>query len=408
MQESLDNLAYVPVFELDALLDDFLLNLVLITGATSDSSDEPGPQLVQWVHSSDLVDPSPFLAPRTVLLTTGSQFGAEPDRDALDSYVRSLVAAGITALGIGVGLQWERIPPALISACELHRLPLIRVPYDTPFLAVVRTAAQLQGTTRAAEWGRETTALPSRLTRTERLVAGEAALRLATLTLLRNDQRDLAEQIAAAAMPALPRGAVVVMSFADPLPSACQRELTPLTTATDGVLSAATSTGTLVVAEVQRSAAIRQLLTQHRIAAGLSERGTLQDLSELIEQAERAAHLAHQSDTDAPLSYRPDMHAGVLQLLHESPEATRRAQGLLAPLRRHDERHGDVLTDSIATWLRYNGQMSVAAQQLSVHRHTLRSRLHTAATLLQLDIDDPSTRAELWAALSITTPGGAR
>ncbi|MFC6236166.1 helix-turn-helix domain-containing protein [Leucobacter soli] len=36
-----------------------------------------------------------------------------------------------------------------------------------------------------------------------------------------------------------------------------------------------------------------------------------------------------------------------------------------------------------------------------MHRHTLRSRVQTAATLLQRDLDDPDTRAELWAALRV-------
>lgn len=133
------------------------------------------------------------------------------------------------------------------------------------------------------------------------------------------------------------------------------------------------------------------------------------ELPELLEQAERSAELARLQQLAAPLQYRPEMHAGVLQLLQGSLEASRRAQGLLTPLRRHDERHRDDLEHSLFVWLKHHGQTSPAAAELGLHRHTLRTRVQSAASLLQRDLDDPDTRAELWAAfrLSAQAPGGS-
>ena len=86
-------------------------------------------------------------------------------------------------------------------------------------------------------------------------------------------------------------------------------------------------------------------------------------------------------------------------------QPVRRAQGLLSPLRHHDERHRDDLQHSLSVWLSHHGQTSAASAELGVHRHTLRTRVSTAESLLQRDLDDPDTRAELWAALRIVQGG---
>lgn len=397
MEPTFARVAPSPVIELDALLHDYLLGLVLIAGVEHDTGSRP----VQWVHSSDLTDPGPFLTPRTVLLTTGAQFGEAPAPETIDAYVQGLVQAGATALGVGVGLQWERIPPPLIEACDRHRLPLFRVPYDTPFLAVVRTGARLLDTRTTEGWGREQSLPPGPQSRRDRLAASEAALRVAVLQLLLGGRRELADQVASHLLPPLPRRSLAVLSFADPPPATLAAEMAPLIAEQPGVFSASTAGVTTVIAEAGLVAALRRVLARHRMPAGVSERGSMGELPELVEQASRAAALALRQDPPAPLDYRPAMHAGVLQLLQSSPEAARRALGLLAPLRRHDERHGDRLELSVATWLRNNGQISPTAAELGVHRHTLRARVQTAAELLQRDLDDPDARAELWAALRL-------
>ena len=131
--------------ELGVLLRQYQLGLVLIAGAGEGerAADAALELPVQWVHSSDMRDPTPFLTRRTVLLTTGTQFGDDLTRADAEDYVGRLRSAGITALGFGVGIAWERIPPSLLAACESLSLPLFRVPYATPFLAIVQTAARL-------------------------------------------------------------------------------------------------------------------------------------------------------------------------------------------------------------------------------------------------------------------------
>lgn len=124
---------------LGALLRQFPLGLVLIAGFDNVTSEQP----VQWVHNSDLSDPTPFLTPRTVLLSTGAQFAEEPSTADALAYVQRLVDAGVCALGFAAEVHWMRTPGALIAACDALGLPLFRVPYRTPFLAIIQTAARL-------------------------------------------------------------------------------------------------------------------------------------------------------------------------------------------------------------------------------------------------------------------------
>lgn len=387
--------------ELDTLLRDYLLGLVLIAGASGEEESRP----VQWVHSSDLEDPAPFLTPRTVLLTTGRQFTASLEHDQADAYVHRLKDTGVTALGVAIGVEWDRIPPTLIDACERHQLPLFRVPYDTPFIAIVRTAARLiEAASHTAEpWDREVGGSSSLLRRRQNLVAVEAALRRAVLRLLAEGQRELAEDIAAPLLPRLPRGQVHALALPPTLTARTMTELTPLIADRPGVFSATSDEQLTVIAEASALGETRRLLGRYGVSAGISERGSLAELSELLSQAERAAELARLRGDEAPLTYRPEMHRGVLQLLQGSLEATRRAQGLLGPLTRHDERHDDNLERSLAVWLAHHGQTSAAASELGVHRHTLRSRIATAAHLLQRDLDAPDSRAEIWTALRLTS-----
>ncbi len=100
---------------------------------------------IRWVHSSDLVDPTPFLSEGLVLLTTGTQF---PHGDGGDSpeayhfYVQRLAARGVVGLGFGTEVVRAGIPPALVDACRTERMPLFEVPYRTPFIAVARANAE--------------------------------------------------------------------------------------------------------------------------------------------------------------------------------------------------------------------------------------------------------------------------
>lgn len=116
---------------------------------------------VPWVHTSELDDPTPYLAGGELLLTTGLKLGTDPA--ALRGYVHRLADAGVVGLGFGVGLGHDSVPEPLVAAAEERGLPLLRVPRPTPFIAISKAvsaalaADQYKAVTTALEAQRELT-----------------------------------------------------------------------------------------------------------------------------------------------------------------------------------------------------------------------------------------------------------
>ena len=75
------------------------------------------------------------------------------------------------------------------------------------------------------------------------------------------------------------------------------------------------------------------------------------------------------------------------------------AQTRLAPVREHDAASGAELERTLTVWLEHDAGIESAAAALGIHRHTLRSRIAQAGTLLDADLSSFPARAELWAAL---------
>ncbi|MFC4244915.1 PucR family transcriptional regulator [Gryllotalpicola reticulitermitis] len=97
---------------------------------------------IAWVHSSDLADPTLFLADGHVLLTTGGQFGdGRPTRAFARDYVERLIARGIIGVGFGTEVLRDGAPETFVDACARAGLPLFIVPYRIPFIAVAQANA---------------------------------------------------------------------------------------------------------------------------------------------------------------------------------------------------------------------------------------------------------------------------
>lgn len=131
-----------PQPTLRALLSRRDLDLRLSSDET-DLSPEALDAPLRWVHSSDLIDPTPFLADDLLLLTTGTQFaGVEDDADRYMQYVVRLRARGVRGLGFGTEVVRDGVPALLVDACRAERMPLFEVPYRTPFIALARANAE--------------------------------------------------------------------------------------------------------------------------------------------------------------------------------------------------------------------------------------------------------------------------
>ncbi|MDT7674796.1 MAG: hypothetical protein QOD82_2698 [Pseudonocardiales bacterium] len=95
---------------------------------------------VSWAHVSEMVDPTEFLRGGELLLLIGVSLPA--GEQAQHTYVDRLADAGVAAIGFGVGVHWDEVPPALIVAADRVGLPLLLVPRAVPFLAITRAVAQ--------------------------------------------------------------------------------------------------------------------------------------------------------------------------------------------------------------------------------------------------------------------------
>ncbi len=144
------------------VLDIPALALVLRAGRTA--IDAP----VRWVAVSELEDPTPYLDGGEILLTTGLRLGEQD----WSGFVDRLSRAGVSAVGIGVGLTHDRVPSGLVAAADAAGLPLLEVPEPTPFMAVSRAISDLLA---AAEYEAVTRTVAAQRDLTRAALAPEGA-----------------------------------------------------------------------------------------------------------------------------------------------------------------------------------------------------------------------------------------
>lgn len=340
-----------------------------------------------WVHSSDLVDPTPFLSPGDALLTTGTQWSSDDD---IAPWVTRLAAAGVPAIGFGTEVIRDGTPDALEAACAAHGVALLEVPYRTPFIAVARAVADLETEERYARvrWTLET----------QRAIA-VAALRPSGIAAV---VAELARRIGADAGIVDPSGSVLGTSPPQPVLDEALGMLRAgrrAARAVDGwslqTVGAATAlTGVLAIGPGSlHDDAERAVITSVVALAGLA--GVADRDAHAASAADTAARLAAlRSAVQAALVASEPSPALVAEPLDPDDPAT-----LVQPLLEHDAATGDELVETLSTWLRCDAVAEATALRLGIHRHTVRARLRRAAELLDRDLEAFSARAEVWAAL---------
>jgi purine catabolism regulator len=107
---------------------------------------------------SELAEPGPWLQGGELLLTIGLLLD-ESDAGCA-AYVAGLCAAGVRALGLGLGadLRYQSAPQSLVRAAEDAGLPLLTVPDGVPFIAVTKAvfAWRAREDRRQLEWALHT------------------------------------------------------------------------------------------------------------------------------------------------------------------------------------------------------------------------------------------------------------
>lgn len=122
-------------------------------------------QDINWVAVTELEDPQRFINGGELVLTTGLRLRSAPEQRR---FVRQVQRAGAVGIGFGIGLSHDVVPPAMIAEANRWGLPMVAVPYETPFIAIGKLVADAQS---ADHYGK-----------LERLIAGHQVLARALLT----------------------------------------------------------------------------------------------------------------------------------------------------------------------------------------------------------------------------------
>lgn len=105
--------------------------------------------VVRWVHVSEVDDPTPWLMGGEMLITTNLY-----DREAstLLSYFDALKKSGVAAVGYGTGWPGKYVPSAWRAAAAAANLPLLEVPFETPYIALSEFVAARLAEERARDF----------------------------------------------------------------------------------------------------------------------------------------------------------------------------------------------------------------------------------------------------------------
>lgn len=337
-----------------------------------------------WVHSSDLADPTPFLGDGDALLTTGTQWNSD---DEIEPWVARLAVAGVPGVGFGTEVIRDGTPDALVAACARHGIALLEVPYRTPFIAVTRAVADADARERYARvrWTLETQrALALAALRPDGVAAVlaelarriDAPVALVSLVEAEGADGEAPETVADSAQRMLAAGRRAARTV-----DGWSLQTVGAPGSLPGVLAVGPTT--------PDDDAVRAVVTSVVAMAGLARRAAPPpeggDDGERLERLRtQLARLLAESD---PAPLRPAEQDGET------------GAELLATLRVHDAGTGEELEATLTAWLQEDAVAEAAALRLGIHRHTVRARVRRAGDVLDRDLSSFAARAEVWAAL---------
>ncbi len=392
----------------ESLVDE--LGLTLATG------EQNARATVRWVHSTELLDPTPWLRGGELLLTTGLQLsGAKPQRELIER----LAAHEIAGLGFGTGFVHKKLPAAILNTARKLDFPLFEVPYELPFIAVTeRVFAQL---------------LNERYELLQRNMAGDVLAEALT-------GRLYPDELQARLRPFGIGETAAVLAFALREPGTAASTLEAmleragvhsLVALRNGLLCAVvdceaesnpTQPGAAIVAHAASTAVspppregndnndpielagrIRRELQARfgEARASASRAAPTHMLRRSFHEARCALEAVRLANGSAPevASYK---NLGAFQLLlslQDDDALASYCQSVLGPVEADEGEYGDELLRSLDVFIENNGHWERAAQVLYCHRHTLRYRIKRVEQLTGRDFTHARDRIEFWLAL---------
>jgi purine catabolism regulator len=361
-------------------------SLIAELGLELASGRESAGAHVRWVHSTELLDPTPWLKGGELLLTTGIQLEAPK---AQREFIARLADNEIAGLGFGTGFNHKRLPTALVTAARKRSFPLFEVPYSLPFIAITERAfAQL---------------VNERYEMLQRSMAGDVLAEALTGHLYPEDVEarlrpfGIGEQVAVLAfMPSDPTAA------AAHLERILSREgVASLVAIRAGLLCAVVKADGLEPVEL--AGRIRTELAERfgDVRAAASRAGATHSLRLCFHEARCALEAVRLRNGDAPevASYRDLGSFQLLLSLQDDEALSSYCRGVLGPIEQAEGDYGEELVRSLDVFIENNGHWEKAANVLYCHRHTLRYRIRRIEQLTGRDFSNARDRIEFWLAL---------
>jgi purine catabolism regulator len=382
-------------------------SLVAELGLTLATGQENAQVNVRWVHSTELLDPTPWLRGGELLLTTGLQLmGAKLQRE----FVERLAEREIAGLGFGTGFVHRKLPAAILNTARKRGFPLFEVPYELPFIAVTeRVFAQLLNERyellqRNMAGDVLAEALTGRLypdelqARLRPFGIGETAAVLAFALrepgTAASTLEAILERLGAHSLVALRNG--LLCAVVD-----CNGQVALAAPAGAGEASA--GEGDPLADPIELARRVRGELQARfgEVRAAASRPAPTHMLRRSFHEARCALEAVRLANGSAPdvASYK-DLGAFQLLLSLQDDEALASyCQSVLGPVESDEGEYGDELLRSLDVFIEQNGHWEKAAQALYCHRHTLRYRIKRVEALTGRDFSHARDRIEFWLAL---------
>ena len=361
-------------------------SLIAELGLELASGHEAAKAHVRWVHSTELLDPTPWLRGGELLLTTGVQLdGPKTQRELIGR----LDEHEIAGLGFGTGLTHKRLPAALLAEARKRSFPVFEVPYELPFIAITERAfAQL---------------LDERYEMLQRNMAGDVLAEALTGHLYPEDLKarlrpfGIGEQVA-----------VLAFSLEDPAGAAAllerilEREsVHSLVALRAGLLCAVVDPAGHDPVELARKVRGELAARFGRVRAAASRAGETHSLRLSFHEARCALEAVRLLNGNAPeVASHADLGAFQLLLSVQDDDALLSyCRGVLGPVEQAEGDYGEELLRSLDVFIEHNGHWERAARALYCHRHTLRYRIRRVEQLTGRDFSNARDRIEFWLAL---------
>jgi purine catabolism regulator len=413
------------VLSIESLLAE--LDLKLATG------EENAKASVRWVHSTELLDPTPWLRGGELLLTTGLQLsGAKPQRE----FVECLAEREIAGLGFGTGFVHKKVPAAVLNTARKLGFPLFEVPYELPFIAITeRVFAQLlderyELLQRNMAGDVLAEALTGRLypeelqSRLRPFGIGENAAVLAFAmrepSTAASTLEAILERSGQHSLVALRNGLLCAVVDCE-VPEASShgapssRGVSDGREASNGHAASTTSQPPPALSAmeevlrgdeqdpVELARRIRGELQARfgEVRAAASRPAPTHNLRRSFHEARCALEAVRLANGSAPevASYK-DLGAFQLLLsLQDDDALASYCHSVLGPVEGDEGEYGDELLRSLDVFIEQNGHWERAAQVLFCHRHTLRYRIKRVEQLTGRDFSRARDRIEFWLAL---------